>query len=128
MQARLQRLLLEVATTDTHAIFDTQGWRSKCLHCKTPVGLTPDGTPWPGTTLEHIVPRSWFKRPAARVLTRAFVSPDDLRNLALACARCNHGKGRRIDVAGPANARALDVVVALLAARAARWRTVAESR
>lgn len=118
----MRQLLLNVAATDALASMDEHGWRSRCLHCRTAVGLSITGEPWPGTTLEHIVPRAWFGKTSARALTTAFASPDDLRNLALACARCNHGKGRRSDVDGPGNSRAREVVAALLAARAMRWR------
>lgn len=105
--------------SDSTAFATAAGWQSRCLHCKTPVGVGNDGEPWLGTTLEHIVPRSWFAKRALRQHI-AFADPDDLRNLALACARCNHAKGRTIDIAGMHDERAMAVVQRLLAARAER--------
>lgn len=105
---------------------DGSGWQTRCLHCRSTVGLTIDGKPWPGTTLEHIVPRSWFGKSKAAALVAAVGAADDPRNLALACARCNHQKGRGPDAVGPGVQRAYDIVAQLLAARTARWRENAE--
>lgn len=122
MPGRLQSLLLAAARTDALAHGDGAGWQTRCLHCRSTVGLTADGKPWPGTTLEHIVPRSWFgKRQAAALITQVGAA-DDPRNLALACARCNHQKGRGPDAEGPAGPRAYAIIARLLAARLARWR------
>lgn len=121
MAARLRQLLLSAALSDGDAVADAQGWRSRCLHCRSPVGVYADGTAWGGTTLEHIVPRAWFAKPGARVLCAGLDGPDDPRNLALACARCNHGKGRGADARGPGDARALEIVGRLLARRLQRW-------
>jgi len=41
---------------------------------------------------------------------------------APARAACNHAKGRHHDARGPQDARAREVVAALLSARLARWR------
>lgn len=121
MAARLRQLLLAAVRSDCLAVADAMGWRSRCLHCRSPVGVGVDGAPWGGTTLEHIVPRAWFGKVAARALCAPFDGPDDPRNLALACARCNHGKGRGPDARGPGDARALQIVEQLLARRMQRW-------
>lgn len=132
---RLHRLLLIAAETDKEASFqpargpdpstgraEAAHWLGRCLHCRTRIGLDPSGKPWPGTTLEHIVPRSWFGKRAAAALTAGLSGPDDPRNLALACARCNHGKGKGPDARGPGDPAAFEVIGRLLARRLARWR------
>lgn len=95
---------------------------TRCLHCRTPLRFAESGAPLNGATLEHVVPRSWFGRGAARELTAGLSGPDDPRNLALACAGCNHTKGRGPDARGPGDARARALVAATLARRLQRWR------
>jgi hypothetical protein len=51
---------------------------------------------------------------------------NDPRNLAIACASCNHGKGVSHDVRDPKDARAAAVIAALLDNRLARWREPAD--
>lgn len=75
------------------------------------------------TTLEHVVPQAWFGKRAAAALT-ALVRDgnNDARNLAIACASCNHGKGLSHDARGPNDERARIVIGQLLEKRLARWR------
>ncbi len=73
-------------------------------------------------TLEHVVPRSWFLKPGARDLIQHLSGPEDPRNLALACPRCNAGKGHGPDAAGPETPRAMDIVKKMQARRMDRWR------
>ncbi len=82
-----------------------------------------DGEALGGATLEHVVPQAWFGKRAAAVLT-AQVGDDanDPRNLAVACASCNHGKGMSHDARGPNDERARTVIGRLLDSRLARWR------
>lgn len=122
MAARLHALMLLAIRSDARASLLHGEWQTPCLHCRCKVGVSAEGRPWPGTTLEHIVPRSWFGRRQATALTLQVGSADDARNLALACARCNHAKGRGPDARGPADARAHEIVANLLKARQARWR------
>lgn len=117
---RRDALLLLVVQHDTAAMPRDNGWVTPCLHCRSTLAITGTGAPLGATTLEHIVPRSWFRRPAARELTARVGSPDDMGNLALACARCNQQKGKSHDADGPASERAREVIAALLDARAAR--------
>lgn len=43
------------------------------------------------TSLDHVVPQAWFsKRAASALASRVGDDPDDARNLALPCSRCNH--------------------------------------
>jgi hypothetical protein len=123
----LKRLLLLACLSDRNSKAEPIGWRVQCLHCRRSMQLRQDGTPVGVVTLEHIVPRSWFGLAAARSLCERVADADDPRNLALACAGCNHGKGRSHDARGPADARALQVVSDLLERRLARWREPAES-
>ena len=94
---------------------------TRCLHCRSRIGLAPDGEPWPGATLEHVVPRAWFGKVSAAALVARVGTADDPRNLALACARCNHQKGRGPGARGPADLRARAIVERLLDTRMLRW-------
>jgi hypothetical protein len=68
------------------------------------------------------VPRSWFGLREAAALTDGLTGPDDPRNLALACARCNQAKGRGPDARGPADPENRAIVERLLSARLQRFR------
>ena len=122
MARPLRQLMRLALDTDTEARAENGLWRTRCVHCRAHLTVAPDGTPRGTSTLEHIVPRSWFGRRAAEDLTGGLTGPDDPRNLAIACARCNQQKGRGPDAAGPADARAHEIVNALLARRRARFR------
>jgi 5-methylcytosine-specific restriction endonuclease McrA len=114
-------LLLRAARTDQRARKAGDAWLTRCLHCGTQVGVREDGVALGTTTLEHIVPRSWFGTRAAAALVALVGAPDDARNLALACARCNQQKGRTHDARGAGDARAREVTVRLLERRLARY-------
>ena len=123
MRTVLRQRLSLAARTDAIAQALEDGWETRCLHCRRRLRLRGDGEPLGHSTLEHVVPQAWFGRRAAAPLC-SLVGDDanDARNLALACAGCNHSKGRRHDARGPQDARAYEVVAALLSARLARWR------
>jgi 5-methylcytosine-specific restriction endonuclease McrA len=123
---RLRARYLSVLRTDALAESASDVWLTRCLHCRTALQLSLNGAPLSAVTLEHIVPQSWFSKWPNAACCRAMDGADDPRNLALACARCNHDKGKDLDVRGPRDPRALNVVLALLARRAARWRDVSE--
>ena len=123
MRPALRRLFLTALRTDTEATLVGDVWNTRCLHCRTRLQVRDDGTPLGHASLEHVVPRAWFgKRAAAPLTARVGDEPDDARNLAVACARCNHDKGKGPDARGPSDARAVEVVEALLTRRLARWR------
>lgn len=118
----LRRLLRLALETDALAVLEDGVWTTRCLHCRSALRFTEEGEPLNGATLEHVVPRSWFGKRAAADLTVAFEGPDDPRNLALACARCNQGKGKGPDAAGPGDGRAREIVGNLQEVRQRRWR------
>jgi len=107
-----ERILQIVATDRTFERAEVRGadvWAGKCLHCNTQLLVGLDGAPRSRATIEHIVPR-------------AAGGSDELGNLALACARCNHEKGVRHDPHYATDPRAREVVDRLLARRRRRWR------
>jgi hypothetical protein len=119
---RLRALLLEVLRTDVSASLAGAQWRCPCVHCRTPQVFGAEGEPVTAATLEHLLPRAWFRKPAARRLCAGLSGPDDLRNLGIACERCNHGKGKGPDARGPGDPTAYGLVDRLLRERLARWR------
>ncbi len=118
--SRRDALLVMTVEADTEALRRENGWVAPCLHCRSTLAITAAGLPLGATTLEHIVPRSWFRLRAARPLVERVGTQDAVSNLALACARCNQQKGMSHDAAGPASERAREVISTLLDARAAR--------
>lgn len=105
--------MLAIARTD--ATFepavgrDGPVWVGKCIHCRTRLVIAVDGRPLDSTTIEHIVPQHHG-------------GGDDLGNLALACARCNHGKGARLDRRRRDDPTLSEVITRLQAERRRRWR------
>jgi 5-methylcytosine-specific restriction endonuclease McrA len=123
MRPALRRLFLLALAHDAEAALRADGrWRTRCLHCRSTLEFDADGTPLGHGTLEHVVPQAWFGKRAAAALTREVGdAANDARNLALACAGCNHDKGKGPDARGPTDERAREVVAALLARRLERW-------
>lgn len=123
MRPALRRLFLRALSTDGAAILRDGAWETRCLHCRRRLQVRADGEALGRATLEHVVPQAWFgKRAAAALTAQVGDDADDARNLAVACAGCNHGKGMSHDARGPTDARALEVVSQLLERRLARWR------
>jgi 5-methylcytosine-specific restriction endonuclease McrA len=128
MRPALRRLFLRAVLTDSAAQWrrnhNAAGvWETRCLHCRSRLQVREDGEALGLATLEHVVPQAWFgKRAAAALTLRVGDDPDDARNLAVACAGCNHGKGVSHDARGPADSRAFDVIAQLLQRRLERWR------
>jgi len=101
-----------VRTDDTFERVEHRGrevWLGKCLHCNGHLLVSLDGAPISRATVEHIIPR-------------AHGGTDAPENLALACARCNHQKGRRHDVHYDTDPRVRELVEKLLEKRKRRWR------
>lgn len=123
MRPALRRLFVLALSSDTLAQHKDDGWETRCLHCRRRLRVCADGEALGNATLEHVVPQAWFGKRAAKELTaRVGDNPNDPRNLAVACAACNHGKGISHDARGPKDERARQVVGNLLLNRLARWR------
>lgn len=114
MTSRQRHLLLlwSAATDRTFDWIEPQGRKAlggKCIHCKAPLVVELDPSRPSSATLEHIHPRHHG-------------GLDRLDNLALACARCNAGKGTRLDVRPLQDADLQRVIAQLRARRQERWR------
>ena len=102
--SRRQRVLVVVSEDNTFAQRRFRGeelWFGKCLMCGTKVLVSLEGDLLGGATLEHIEPRNHG-------------GTDDTGNLAIACARCNHSKGARLDNRSRGDQRRQEVVAQLL--------------
>ena len=108
-----QRTILAIIATDTTferaRVGDREAWSGKCLHCNTRLTVALDGQPIGRATIEHIVPQTHG-------------GTDDLRNLGIACARCNSEKGVRHDHKHRSDVRLNEVIGKLTEKRLARWR------
>jgi 5-methylcytosine-specific restriction endonuclease McrA len=106
-------LLLWCAATDSTFDRAQLGERTvlegKCIHCSRRLCLELDGSPVTHATLEHIVPRTQG-------------GTDELDNLAIACQRCNAGKGHRLDWRGESDPTLKRVIATLRERRQARMR------
>jgi 5-methylcytosine-specific restriction endonuclease McrA len=108
-----RRTLLVIVATDTTFERATAGdrevWSGKCLHCNARLLIGLDGEPISRATIEHIMPKNHG-------------GSDDLSNLGIACARCNHEKGARHDLKQKTDARFQEIVANLAEKRRVRWR------
>ncbi len=110
---RAQRLLLWAAATDAAFDLAEEAFTGPCIHCRRKLAI-PLRDPGASTaTVEHIVPRHHG-------------GTDDLRNLAAACARCNSGKGVRLDHRRRDDPTLERVIAALRETRHARFRDAPE--
>lgn len=113
-------VVLSIVATDNTFVVAKEQWRfgppaghrpcwvGRCIHCNTKIFVTPDGLT--DGTIEHIKPLC------------VGGDPTDPRNLALACSRCNNRKGIEHDTHAGKGGRADEVIAALQAKRAERWR------
>lgn len=103
--------LLAAAVTDRTfertRLDDRPVWVGKCIHCNSKLVVADDGRSLGEATLEHIIPQ-----------TRG--GTNDVKNIAVACARCNREKGKRHD--HKRGERLDDIVATLQARRVERWR------
>ncbi len=103
--------MLSIVRTDATftlvTLRDGQAWVGKCIHCNSKLVVAEHGET--SATVEHLEPRTHG-------------GTDALDNVALACARCNAGKGMRLDVRRRTDPTLRAVVEALRSKRAARWR------
>ena len=113
MTARLLALKGLIASTDSTFTFEVRGTSAllvgKCLMCRRKNVAWEAGRWSPVLTVEHIEPRNHGGR-------------DTVLNLGLACAHCNHRKGRRVDVLQENNPQREAAVQTLLEERLTRLR------
>jgi 5-methylcytosine-specific restriction endonuclease McrA len=113
MSSRTRRLLLAAAESD--ATFervshrDGEYWVGKCIHCQSRVSVPLAANEPAHATLEHIIPKTHG-------------GSDALENLAVACQRCNQGKGTRLDHRPRHDPKLREVIETLQARRRARLR------
>ena len=112
-RSRTQELLLWIAATDSSfelvELRDGPGLGGKCIHCNAKHYLTLGGQPISRPTIEHIVPQ-------------CHGGTEDLTNLAIACGRCNGGKGIRHDNKPLTDPKLQAMIELLQKRRAARMR------
>lgn len=105
--------VLSIVATDSTFVRATDrfgpAWVGKCIHCNARLRVALNGESGGLVTIEHIV-------------ARCHGGDDSVENLALACARCNHQKGKRLDSRKTNDARLWEVLEALRARRLARLR------
>ena len=113
MRNRTTRLLLWCAATDSSFELATLAGRTvlagKCIHCKRKLAVDLQGNPMSHETVEHIIPRTHG-------------GTDAVENLAIACSRCNQGKGIRHDARAWDDPGLQAVIATLQARRAQRMR------
>jgi 5-methylcytosine-specific restriction endonuclease McrA len=111
--AKHRQLLLAIVATDAtferRVVRGEPAWVGKCIHCNARLVVSRGGEADGAATIEHIVPRNHG-------------GGDDLTNLALACARCNALKGKRLDHRRREDPTLTRVIETLRARRLARWR------
>ncbi len=129
MRPALRRLFLSAIKSDALSQLKNDVWQTRCLHCRSRLQVRSDGEALGHASLEHVIPRAWFGKRAASTLTlRVGDDANDARNLAIACKRCNHDKGKGHDARGPNDLRAYQVVETLLQTRMQRWRIASAER
>jgi len=110
---RTKRLLLWCAATDATFELARVGDRTvlagRCIHCKRKLAVDLEGNPLGQETVEHIIPRTHG-------------GTDAIENLAIACSRCNQGKGARLDPRRWEDETLQRVIAGLQARRAERMR------
>lgn len=113
MTQRTKRLLLWCAATDATfelaRIGDRTVLAGRCIHCTRKLAVDLDGNPLGHETVEHIIPRTHG-------------GTDAIENLAIACSRCNQGKGARLDPRRWEDETLQRVIAGLQARRAERMR------
>jgi 5-methylcytosine-specific restriction endonuclease McrA len=96
-------LIASDRTYESLRISGEQVWAGRCIHCNKKLLFSLSGEPLSEGSLEHILPQTHG-------------GTDDLNNLAIACKRCNHQKGKRHDCK-PLSDEGLQNMIALLQQR-----------
>lgn len=111
--ASTHRKLLWAAATDAtferREVDGAPALVGKCIHCNRSIMVSLVGRP-SSATVEHIVPKHHG-------------GSDDIENLAAACARCNNGKGKRLDHRPLSDPKLQEVIGTLRARRNKRRRS-----
>ena len=85
---KLRQLFLSLIKTDrTYEKLFVRGeevWVGRCIHCSKKLVFALSGEPLSEGSIEHILPQNHG-------------GSDEVSNLAIACKRCNHQKGKRHD-------------------------------
>ena len=102
-------LMLMCAAIDKTWQWSSNNWQGKCIHCNRRLIINHDGRSDTDATLEHITPRTHG-------------GTDELDNLTIACGRCNHQKGRTIDILSSQDVRYLNVIDYLTQKKESRLR------
>jgi 5-methylcytosine-specific restriction endonuclease McrA len=109
--SRRHLLLLAAAVTDStferRTLDGKPVWVGKCIHCNSKLVVADTGRSLGEATLEHVWPETQG-------------GTNDVKNLAVACSRCNREKGSRHDHRG--GERLEQIVSVLQARRLERWR------
>lgn len=108
--SRAAKVLGIVHTDRTFELRDVRGercWVGRCIHCSSAIVVDARGQT--AGTIEHIEPSTHG-------------GTDDVRNLALACARCNQRKGSSLDHRRREDPTLSAVIDTLKERRRERWR------
>lgn len=115
MARRHASLILAIVRTDsTFERLDVRGetmWVGGCIHCNTRMTVSLRGET--EATIEHIEPSTHG-------------GTSEVTNVALACPRCNHRKGARLDNRRRDDPTLSQVIDTLKARRKERWRDDSE--
>ena len=111
--SRTRALLLLAAESDhtfeRATVRGREYWVGRCIHCQSKVTVPLASDEPASGTLEHIIPKHHG-------------GTDALENLSVACARCNQGKGKRLDKRRRDDPTLVRVIAALQERRRARQR------
>ncbi|HET8933674.1 MAG TPA: HNH endonuclease [Polyangiales bacterium] len=112
--SRTRALLLLAAESDQTferaTIRGREYWVGRCIHCQSKVTVPLASDEPASGTLEHII-------------AKHHDGTNALENLSVACARCNRGKGKRLDKRRRDDPTLTRVIAALQEHRRARQRS-----
>ena len=118
MTKNKRKTVLKIIQTDStfQLVSSTRGlvWKGKCIHCRAWLLIDSDGSYISKATIEHIIPKNHG-------------AGSELENLAIACAACNHKKGRRHDLLKASDPVLIRFLQRLTDERQKRWRAPSEA-
>lgn len=93
MRPALRRLFLLALATDADGRCRDGVWTTRCLHCRTRLQVRADGSALGASSLEHVVPQSWFgKRVATSLPCEVRDDPDAARDATRTRARAGRAR------------------------------------